>query len=159
MYFYAVQPLVDTNGNKLYMFNEAMVIVLSYTMLTFTNWVDLRTQFDMGYAFVMCLIFILFINVINIVRKTILEYFSKRRKMANQKAYEEAYKAYAEKMKADRAERRKERAEARLVYEEKLKKAMDKFGELKFDYATKKEDTKTKWNNFMNKGPRQDQNK
>lgn len=120
----------DSNGNKLYMFNEAMVVGLSYTMLTFTNWVDLRTQFDMGYGFVMVLVFILFINVINMVRKTILESISNRRKRANQKAYEEAYRAYAEKMRVERIERRKERAEARVLYDIKLKAAMAKFGEL-----------------------------
>lgn len=120
----------DSNANKLYMFNEFMVIGLAYTMLTFTNWVDLRTQFDMGYAFVMVLVFILFINVVNMVKKTILESLSNRRKRAHQKAYEEAYKLYAAKMKVERAERRAARAEARIVYDIKLKAAMEKFGAL-----------------------------
>lgn len=130
MYFFGAQPLEDSNANKLYMFNEFMVIGLAYTMLTFTNWVDLRTQFDMGYAFVMVLVFILFINVVNMVKKTILESLSNRRKRAHQKAYEEAYKLYAAKMKVERAERRAARAEARIVYDIKLKAAMEKFGAL-----------------------------
>lgn len=97
MFYFYVKPHILPLKVKQEMFNEYMVLILSYHMFTFTQFViDVSIQFVIGYSFVAMLCIILFVNVLIMVRNQIKRFFSQRRKMANQTIYEIKFKKFHE---------------------------------------------------------------
>ena len=54
------------------MYNEGMMLVITYHMFYFTDYVDMGQQFTMGYAFVLTLCLILLVNVIKMAHNSFL---------------------------------------------------------------------------------------
>ena len=95
MYYYNVQPHLEPNRRRVEMFNEFMVVILSYHLMTFTHFLnDVATQFMMGYSFIFALCLVLFLNVAYMIRNQIKRFFSARRKAENQKLYEAKFKCF-----------------------------------------------------------------
>ena len=68
-------------------------------MFLFTDFLDVETQFIMGYSFIFCLCGILALNAGYMIRNMIGNWSSKRRKEANQKSYEALFKLWLEEEK------------------------------------------------------------
>lgn len=72
MYYYNVQPHTERSRRLVEMFNEFMIVILSYHLMTFTHFLnDVSTQFIMGYSFIFALCLVLFSNVAYMIKNQI----------------------------------------------------------------------------------------
>lgn len=72
LYYAGVQPHIDKRRQWVETANEGILMMFMYIMACFSDLVeDLMAQFNMGYAFVLLLLLVLFLNVLMIVIKTV----------------------------------------------------------------------------------------
>lgn len=95
MYYIGVRPKMSVNAFRMEMSNEIAVLILSYHMLCFTEWVgEPEMQYDIGFSFVSFIGYILVSNIVNMGRNMWFRYLSDKRKEHNQKAYENRFKEH-----------------------------------------------------------------
>ena len=83
-FYFAVQPHLGQKKVRQEMFNEFMVVILSYHMFTFTSFVlDVKVKFLIGYSFIIVLCIVLFFNIFVMVSNQLSRFFSQRRKLKN----------------------------------------------------------------------------
>ena len=85
------------------------MLVITYHMFYFTEYVDMNIQFTMGYSFVFTLLAILMVNVIKMGHNSFKQSMSARRKLANQKAYEKVYNDWVEFQISGKKQRKEDR--------------------------------------------------
>ena len=127
IFFFHAQPIADQVKNKMQMYNEGMMIAITYHMFYFTDFANMGEQFTMGYSFVFTLCAILLVNAAKMGHNSFMQSQSARRKLANQKAYEKAYNDWVEFQISGKANRKTDREQKRLQKLERADKAMKAF--------------------------------
>ena len=106
------------------MYNEGMMLGITYHMFYFTDYVNMSNQFTMGYSFVLTLCAILLVNVARMAINSLQQTLSARRKLANQKAYEKAYNDWLVIQISNKKNRKEDREQKRLDKLARSEKAM-----------------------------------
>lgn len=85
MMFYSYQqPHWDPRRNKLEIFNEAIILILSYHMVTFSEFnINVDTNFIMGYSFIAFIMLMIAVNCLYMISETVQKW--RRRKAYKQK--------------------------------------------------------------------------
>ena len=80
MYYAGTRPFSIRADQHLELFNEVCLMILFYHGLIFSDFVpDLYTQFQMGVTFISILVFMVMINIINLIIETFNSWQRQRR--------------------------------------------------------------------------------
>jgi hypothetical protein len=75
MFYINLGPHEDKNRVRVEIFNEIMIIVMNYHMLTFTDFnLDAMGQYKMGYSFILIILVVITINILVMLDKKYKQY-------------------------------------------------------------------------------------
>jgi hypothetical protein len=80
MYYAGTKPHAEKERVNIEIFNEIMIMMINYHMVCFSEFnLDLMAQFNMGYSFVVCILVVVFGNIMVLAIKQIKSW--RRKKM------------------------------------------------------------------------------
>ena len=88
MYYFGFAPHFEKKKLLIEGFNDVVIIILSYHLFCFTDFVEVKYQFPMGVSFVAFFLLIFLVNLSFMSNNVYKRCLSKKRKKRYQKAYE-----------------------------------------------------------------------
>jgi hypothetical protein len=63
-------PHIEKSRCYIEIFNEIMIMIINYHMVSFSEFnLDVNMQFNMGYSLIAVIFFVVFVNIMSMVRK------------------------------------------------------------------------------------------